>query len=225
MFQVNAGQCWLNRFLAVVSSSRCRRLEEGSTPTTPSCVRTSYSHISDRDARTSITSSILTSTQACHRSLPSTPRVVQRCLACETTSTRTATTATPTRARREPGDVGSRTGRNYYGKLCSEARCILKEFTQATLFVVYIFHLSVYGRCCFEGSSIHQPIFCCSSHSPDTCPHPVLHILLAFLRSWWYSRTPLIRPPSVSHWCGRLRGIPSFLYEQKPLSITRNVVV
>ena len=22
----------------------------------------------------------------------------------------------------------------------------------------------------------HQPIFCCSSHSPDTCPHPILHI-------------------------------------------------
>ena len=22
----------------------------------------------------------------------------------------------------------------------------------------------------------HQPTFCCSSHSPDTCPHPVLHI-------------------------------------------------
>ena len=25
----------------------------------------------------------------------------------------------------------------------------------------------------------HQPIFCCPSHSPDTCPHPVLHISLS----------------------------------------------
>ena len=24
---------------------------------------------------------------------------------------------------------------------------------------------------------------------------------------WVYSRTPLIRPPSESHWCGRIRGM------------------
>ena len=44
----------------------------------------------------------------------------------------------------------------------------------------------------------------------------------------WYSRTPLIRPPSESHWCGRIRGMVAregFVYEQKPLSVTRNVVV
>ena len=29
-----------------------------------------------------------------------------------------------------------------------------------------------------SSSPLHQPIFCCSSDSPDTCPHPVLHILL-----------------------------------------------
>ena len=43
-----------------------------------------------------------------------------------------------------------------------------------------------------------------------------------------YSRTPLIRPPSESHWCGRIRGMVTregFVYEQKPLSVTRNVVV
>ena len=42
-----------------------------------------------------------------------------------------------------------------------------------------------------------------------------------------YSRTPLIRPPSESHWCGRIRGMVAregFVYEQKPLSVTRNVV-
>ena len=43
-----------------------------------------------------------------------------------------------------------------------------------------------------------------------------------------YSRTPLIRPPSESYWCGRIRGMVArkgFVYEQKPLSVTRNVVV
>ena len=43
-----------------------------------------------------------------------------------------------------------------------------------------------------------------------------------------YSRTPLIRPPSESHWCGRIRGMVAregFVYTQKPLSVTRNVVV
>ena len=43
-----------------------------------------------------------------------------------------------------------------------------------------------------------------------------------------YSRTPLIRPPSESHWCGRIRGMVAregFVCKQKPLSVTRNVVV
>ena len=47
-------------------------------------------------------------------------------------------------------------------------------------------------------------------------------------RIWMYSGTPLIRPPSESHWCGRIRGMVAregFVYEQKPLSVTRNVVV
>ena len=45
---------------------------------------------------------------------------------------------------------------------------------------------------------------------------------------YYYSRTPLIRPPSESHWCGRIGGMVAregFVYEQKPLSVTRNVVV
>ena len=29
-----------------------------------------------------------------------------------------------------------------------------------------------------SSTSFSQDIFCCSSHTPDTCPHPVLHILL-----------------------------------------------
>ena len=43
-----------------------------------------------------------------------------------------------------------------------------------------------------------------------------------------YSRTPLIRPPSESHWCGRVRGMVAregFVYTQNALSVTRNVVV
>ena len=51
----------------------------------------------------------------------------------------------------------------------------------------------------------------------------------AYLREFAiYSRTPLIRPPSESHWCGRIRGMVAregFVYEQKPLSVTRYVVV
>ena len=43
-----------------------------------------------------------------------------------------------------------------------------------------------------------------------------------------YSRTPLIRPPSESHWCGRIRGMVAregFVYTQNAQSVTRNVVV
>ena len=44
----------------------------------------------------------------------------------------------------------------------------------------------------------------------------------------YYSRTPLIRPPSESHWCGRIIGMVAregFVYKQKALSVTRNLVV
>ena len=65
----------------------------------------------------------------------------------------------------------------------------------------------------------------------DSAPLPsssadLLRMLL--FGSCYYSRTPLIRPPSESHWCGRIRGMAAregFVYEQKPLSVTRNVVV
>ena len=44
-----------------------------------------------------------------------------------------------------------------------------------------------------------------------------------------YSRTPLIRPPSESHWCGRIRGMVAregFVYKQQNAqSVTRNMVV
>ena len=39
-----------------------------------------------------------------------------------------------------------------------------------------------------------------------------------------YSRTPLIRPPSESHWCGRIRGMVAregFVYQQKALKCGR----
>ena len=43
-----------------------------------------------------------------------------------------------------------------------------------------------------------------------------------------YSRTPLIRPPSESHWCGHIRGMVAregFVYTQNAQSVTRNVVL
>ena len=65
-----------------------------------------------------------------------------------------------------------------------------------------LFPLSVSGHCCLDGASIHQLIFCCLSHSPGTCPHPVLHILLT-ISLWLF--VPLSRhlpspsPPHPSH--------------------------
>ena len=49
------------------------------------------------------------------------------------------------------------------------------------LLVLSLFRLSLSGRCCLDGSSIHQPIFGCLSHSPDTSTHPILHVLLTDL--------------------------------------------
>ena len=48
------------------------------------------------------------------------------------------------------------------------------------------------------------------------------------IKKYMYSRTTLIRPPSESHWCGRIRGMVAregFVNKQKALSVTRNVVV
>ena len=58
-------------------------------------------------------------------------------------------------------------------------------------FVSHLLHflLSISRLCCLDGSSIHQAIFCCPSQSPDTCLHPVLHILLT--RSLWHSSVSL----------------------------------
>ena len=65
--------------------------------------------------------------------------------------------------------------------------CIVLSMRMSPLPV--LFCLSVSGCCGLDGSSIHQPIFCRSSHSPDTCPHPALHILLP--RSFWPSSVSL----------------------------------
>ena len=62
-----------------------------------------------------------------------------------------------------------------------------------------------------------------STNTGDDDAYNIAAALLAY-----YSRTPLIRPPSESHWCGRIRGMVAregFVYEQKPLPVTRNVVV
>ena len=42
---------------------------------------------------------------------------------------------------------------------------------------------------------------------------------------WRYSRTPLIRPPSESHWCGRIRGMVAregFVYIVQTKSTVRH---
>ena len=70
--------------------------------------------------------------------------------------------------------------------------------------------LSTLKRCCLGGSSTRQPIFCCSSHSPVTCPHPVLHI----------SRSSAVRPTlqslapiqSFTSFSQDLFGLPLFLW-------------
>ena len=88
-----------------------------------------------------------------------------------------------------------------------------------------------------------QVYFCKATESPTeriagSFKHKPLWLHFWQLRAWVnallyiikyvYSRTPLIRPPSESHWCGRIRGMVAregFVYEQKPLSVTRNVVI
>ena len=68
------------------------------------------------------------------------------------------------------------------------------------------------------------PYFVCIL-SFKQCAHIVFKLKFYGLQ---YSRTPLKRPPSESHWCGRIRGMVAregFVYKQKPLSVTRNVVV
>ena len=56
----------------------------------------------------------------------------------------------------------------------------------------------------------------------------LMFISISYVCVFVYSRTPLIRPPSESHWCGRIRGMVAregFVYKQNAQSVTRNVVV
>ena len=65
-------------------------------------------------------------------------------------------------------------------------------------------------------------------HTPLDRNGKEMQFAKAHVQKWGYIRTPLIRPPSESHWCGCIRGMVAregFVYEQKPLSVTRNVVV
>ena len=66
-------------------------------------------------------------------------------------------------------------------RLLLELLMLVKDINNKHGKVLSFTLISVSGCCCLDGysiESIHQPIFCCSSHSPDTCPHPVLHIFL-----------------------------------------------
>ena len=73
----------------------------------------------------------------------------------------------------------------------------------STLLLSSLFRLSNSGRCCLGGSSSRQPIFCCSSYSPDTCPNSVLFLwpstfatskyeLLQYLEYFLYVKINLI---------------------------------
>ena len=59
------------------------------------------------------------------------------------------------------------------------SRTVRKSLNFTSSFSVSL--ISVSGRCCLDGSSIHQPILCCLSHSPDTSTHPILRVLLTDL--------------------------------------------
>ena len=77
--------------------------------------------------------------------------------------------------------------------------------------------------------SLFSGYSCMTARAPRRCKTNITWIIL------WkenhilvYSRTPLIRPPSESHWCGRIRWMVAregFVYTQNALSVTRNVVV
>ena len=53
-----------------------------------------------------------------------------------------------------------------------------------------LFRFSISGRCCLDGSSIHQSIFCCSSQSPDLVPRKKTQLQLYWiiLPEWSKSR-------------------------------------
>ena len=50
------------------------------------------------------------------------------------------------------------------------------------MFSLSLVRLSVSGRCCLDGSSVRQPIFCCPSNFPDTCPFQSSTYVLYVLR-------------------------------------------
>ena len=94
------------------------------------------------------------------------------------------------------------------------------SFCHSSHVVVYFILLSVVSKFCSGLRGIFSSHT--GQHEKLVPVSPVQSILCT------YSRTPLIRPPSESHWCGRIRGMVAregFVYEQKPLSVTRNVVV
>ena len=109
-----------------------------------------------------------------------------------------------------------------------------------------VYHSCVYTFHIFIVNTRHECPRKLKANNPISWFANVLHsvspnLLQVFYLSEWrnhqqchdylkimYSRTPLIRPPSESHWCGRIRGMVAregFVYEQKPLSVTQNVVV
>ena len=85
------------------------------------------------------------------------------------------------------------------------------------LFVAILHVKDIICECVFEWVCTCQVVCYVSLKTAKKC-----------ITVWFsmYSKTPLIRPPLESHWCGRIRGmvaLEGFVYEQKPLSVTRIV--
>ena len=58
--------------------------------------------------------------------------------------------------------------------------------------------------------------------------HLVIMIILFFISYIRVQQQDAVYTNTESHWCGCIRGMVAregFVYEQKPLSVTRNVVV
>ena len=78
----------------------------------------------------------------------------------------------------------------------------------------------------FSGFHLEYHLLQKCSIRKSTCYLSIIDVVYTMMddyHSMGYSRTPLIRPPSESHWCGRIRGMVAregFIYEQKPLSVT-----
>ena len=116
---------------------------------------------------------------------------------------------------------------------CDESALVLNKLAKKVL----VPRKSKHCHTIATANTQHVSVLCCISAAGSTLPPLIVFSKgLPAGRNFQsegpvnacYNRTPLIRPPSESHWGGRIRGMVAregFVYEQNPLSVTRNVVV